>query len=436
MSRVALVFPYFRTRSATEMLFPPLGAASLVSQLQLLGIESRVFDCTFIDMKVLQDSLIEFQPDIVGIYSMVTLSRSAFQIVDIVRTFLPGSLLVTGGPMPTLYPHIYASHFDVVFCGESDLGFPLFCRDFLQKKITREKLDRLSLNTYPGLFIKNQNVQLWNPIVHYDEKTIRAFPIPERCGFNHIAYQSAWQEKDGTKTTSILTTLGCPFHCDFCSRPVFGDDFRKRDINVVINEINGILQLGYNNLWIADDNFTLDSRHLEQFCNRIADLNITWSCLSRTTGLDLGIVRLMKQSGCRKVFLGLESGSQATLDLMNKKASIEDNIKAVNLFHFAGIAVAAFFMVGYPGETKDTIETTFRFATELPLDECSFNVPFPLPGSNLYERVVGLDPSLDWAEENETTFIYKSDFDPHWIRQRILETTQNLKEKNNSFLKI
>jgi radical SAM superfamily enzyme YgiQ (UPF0313 family) len=91
--------------------------------------------------------------------------------------------------------------------------------------------------------------------------------------------------------------------------------------------------------------------------------------------------------------------------------------------------VAGFFIVGYPGETVSSIEATFRFALELPLDYISFNVPFPLPGSQLFERVSKLDPTKDWNEENEVTFVYETEFDAEWLRKRIGETMQAFMEK-------
>jgi anaerobic magnesium-protoporphyrin IX monomethyl ester cyclase len=132
----------------------------------------------------------------------------------------------------------------------------------------------------------------------------------------------------------------------------------------------------------------------------------------------------MNAAGCQKVYLGLESGSDETLRLMNKKATVEDGVQAVHHFRQAGIRVAAFFIVGYPGESVASIEQTFKFALSLPLDEISFNVPFPLPGSSLFHQVSDIDPSKDWRKENEVTFVYTSEFDPGWIKRRVQQTMQ------------
>lgn len=429
MPKVALVFPYFRTRAQTEMLFPPLGAASLAVQLRKLEIEVRIFDCTFESMKQIQKDLDLYQPDIVGIYAMISISHNAFRIAEVVRESFPDCLLVAGGPLPTLYPENFTAHFDAIFRGEADLSFPRFCLNFFNQNLSRHQLSELPLETYEGLYIQQEDLQANNPTVHHPEEVIQTFPHPDRRDFDHTAYQEAWFQSNGTKTTSILTTLGCPFNCDFCSKPVFGSLFRRRNLDAVFEEIEEIRSLGYDSLWIADDTLTLNPHHLEAFCNRMNGSMISWSCLSRSTGINERIALMMKDAGCRRVYLGLETGNQTTLELMNKKATLEDGVNAVHQFHNAGIEVAAFFIVGYPGETVSSIEETFQLALSLPLDEISFNVPFPLPGSTLFERVIDVDRKKDWSRENEVKFVYKSEFDEGWLRQRIDQTMRAYAER-------
>jgi anaerobic magnesium-protoporphyrin IX monomethyl ester cyclase len=137
----------------------------------------------------------------------------------------------------------------------------------------------------------------------------------------------------------------------------------------------------------------------------------------------------MREAGCRRVYLGLETGCSETLERMRKQATLDDGIRAVHEFHDAGIEVAAFFIVGYPGETESTVEETFRFALSLPLDDISFNVPFPLPGSALFDRVSGVDPSKDWRMENDISFVYHSEFDPVWLRRGINRTMRAFRGK-------
>jgi anaerobic magnesium-protoporphyrin IX monomethyl ester cyclase len=429
MPKVALIFPYFRTKSSTEMLFPPLGAASLLAQLSQRHLETRIFDCTFQTFSRVLKDLIAYRPDIVGISSMILLSKNTFRFAELVRERLPEALLVVGGPMPTLYPERYAGPFDLVFRGEADLSFPDFCQDYFSQQVGRKTLYQLDLTRYPGMYARSLDLVVENPIIHYSTREIQNFPIPDRSGFDHASYQNAWLEKNGTRTTSLMVTLGCPFDCDFCSRPVFGHVYRKRNLDVVFEEIRQIKQLGYDQLWIADDNFTLNFSLLRTFCERMLGMGMKWSCLSRSTGITPEIAHLMKEAGCQRVYLGLESGSDETLRLMNKKATLEDGITAVQHFRQAGVDVAAFFIVGYPGETPAYIEQTFKLALSLPLNEISFNVPFPLPGSALFDRVSGIDPSKDWSQENDVTFVYASEFDPQWLKRRIQQTMRKFNQR-------
>lgn len=422
MFRVALVFPYFRTRAATELLFPPLGAATLAAQLRRLGVDTRVFDGTFGTFARLGAGVTAYRPDIVGVYSMVSLSANALRVAEMVRTRLPQALLVAGGPLPTVFPARYAQHFDAVFRGEADVSFPSFCRDYSAAGATPPRMGELPLATYGGLFLPNHGLHVDNATVHHGEAELATFPLPDRSDFDHAAYQKEWLRKTGSKATSIIMTLGCPYGCDFCSKPIFGNAVRRRDFDAVFAEIAQIRSLGYDSLWIADDTFTLNEPYLVDFCRRIAGLGMSWSCLSRANGISEETVRLMKQSGCRRVYLGLESGNQTTLDLMNKQMTVEQGARAAELYRKTGIEVAAFFIVGYPDETVASIEETFALALALPLDEISFNVPMPLPGSKLFERLGEPDEGRDWTRENEVTFVFPSDIDEAWLRRRIDET--------------
>jgi len=360
---------------------------------------------------------------------MVTHYNNALRIAKVVRERNPETLIVGGGPLPTLFPESYNEHYDAIFRGEVDLSFPRFCQDYFHGNATRDTLYGLPLGTYEGLYISTDELGLSNETKHYPEIEIQSFPIPDRTQFDHQLYQEAWLEKDGTKTTSIITTLGCPFNCDFCSKPIFGSLFRHRNLDAVFEEIQQIRNLGYDSLWVADDTFTLDISFLEQFCQRIACEGIRWTCLSRCNGIDESITRMMKDAGCQRVYLGLESGSQRILELMNKKFRLEEGINAVYQFRKAGIEVSGFFIVGYPGETIESIEETCKLSLSLPLDSISFNVPFPLPGSGLFERVGKSGKLRDWKLENEVTFVYQSKFDDQWIRSRIEQTMEAFLEK-------
>lgn len=143
-------------------------------------------------------------------------------------------------------------------------------------------------------------------------------------------------------------------------------------------------------------------------------------------------VQLMRDAGCNKVFFGLESGSNAVLKLMNKHTTIQAAEHMLHLFSRCGIKAAGFFMVGYPGETYETIEATLSWALTLPLDEISFTIPFPLPDTPLFQKICCIQMDADWSYENENRMIYQSEFDEEYLHKRIDETYDKFASRKRS----
>ena len=426
MRKVLLVYPYFYTGAVKDQLFPPLGISLLSAGLKQKGIDVMKLDCTFLTMEEVIQRAADYMADITGIYIMTTLVINAAKILDNLKDVNPESVYTAGGPLPSLYPDKFAENFDYVFMGEAAKSFPDFCESYLNAPDKAEFVDSIESINYSGLFsLRPTRIDI-NPM-HLNNEAIDAYPLPDRDGFDHENYQKMSFINSGYKTASIMTTYGCPFSCNFCSKPIFGSEVRFRKLDSVFREIRDILSYGYNALWIADDLFTYNSEFLRSFCDRLIkeELPVTWSCLSRVDTITDEIALQMKKAGCRKVYLGIESGNDEVLKLMNKKIDRASVNSGVQNFRRNGIECAGFFIVGYPGETIETIEETFAFALSLGLDEISFNVPYPLPGSQLFESVSGVKDD-DWTFENEVRFLYKCDFDEAWLKKRINETKNNL----------
>jgi anaerobic magnesium-protoporphyrin IX monomethyl ester cyclase len=430
---VALVFPYLREEQPVEAekLFPPLSVAYLSSQLKERSVPVSVHDGTFRSPGEIVRDVAREEPAIVSIYLMITMVRNGLYLLGSLKQLLPDTLFITGGPLPTLYPERFAGSFDVVFRGEGDLTVARFCDKYRSAGCTPADLSGLDLPTYPGIYRHRGNTVISTAPVHHPVEVIESLPLPDRSGFDHRRYQEFWGRTAGSRMTTILITRGCPYSCDFCSKPVWGNDYRKPSLDRVFAEIRDILALGYDRLWIADDSFTLDTGYLREFCTRKVRerLPFTWVCLSRVDRLDSAIVGLMRDAGCVRVYLGLESGNDGTLRLMGKKATIAEGIEAVRLFRQAGIETSAFFIVGYPGETEQSVDDTLELASSLPLDEISINVPFPLPGSPLFSRVGSVDTSADWDRANDITFIYRSEFDESVLREKIRQAGDLFRER-------
>jgi anaerobic magnesium-protoporphyrin IX monomethyl ester cyclase len=420
---VVLIYPFFLEEQPVEeeKLFPPLSIAYLSSQLKERSVPVSVHDGTFHSPEEVIRDVEQKRPAIVSIYLMITMVRTGLYLLDSLRKLLSDTLFITGGPLPTLYPERFAGAFDIVFRGEGDLTVARFCDDYRNTRCTPTNLSSLDLSSYPGIYQHRNNQVFRVPPVHHPVAVIDKLPFPDRKSFDHHRYQEFWERTAGCRMTNIMITRGCPYSCDFCSKPVWGNNFRKPSLDRVFAEIQEILALGYNRLWIADDSFTLDTEYLMEFCTRKIreDFSFTWGCLSRVDQLDEFIVRKMRDAGCVKVYFGLESGNDETLRLMGKKTSVHEGIEAVHLFRKLGIETSGFFIVGYPGETQKSIDDTLALASSLPLDEISINVPYPLPGSPLFSRVGSIDTTADWDKANEIRFIFRSEFDEDILRQKI-----------------
>ena len=319
---------------------------------------------------------------------MYTMEENSLHFAKMLRDNC--NLLVAGGPLPSAYPEKFLHDFDVVVMGEgeqtmleiaeaSNNGGKLTAIDGIAHN-GNSRVKRLNSPTNgsivcnpPRAFIKN----------------LDSLPAPARDLFENKAYQRYYKETFGHAVTSVMTSRGCPFKCDFCSKPVFGDVYRAKSAEKVVDEVEDVLSYGYCSIFFQDDCFTLDERRLIGICDEIIrrGLNLSWECLSRVDAINPDSLSRMRQAGCKRVFFGIESGNNDVLKIMNKQLTAEQARKAVELTASAGIKTGAFFILGYPGETNGTVLDTIRFATSLPLNYLSFTLPYPIPGTGLYEKV-------------------------------------------------
>ncbi len=263
-----------------------------------------------------------------------------------------------------------------------------------------------SFNDVRGVVFKEETKVTATPPRSFIEN-LDTIPFPTRELFDNQAYKNYYSRNFAYNTTAVITSRGCPFQCDFCSRPIFGNTFRSRTAENIVKEVEEVKQLGYERVWFADDCFTLNRRRLMEICGELVlrKVNIGWECLSRVDTVDLSLAEHMRRAGCVRVFFGIESGNDMILKIMKKQATVKQAEKAVHIFKKAGIQVGAFFILGYPGENEKTILDTVNFASSLPLDYLSFTFPYPIPGTPLFDRVKNLMVSKEWEEPKQFSLI-------------------------------
>jgi radical SAM superfamily enzyme YgiQ (UPF0313 family) len=191
-------------------------------------------------------------------------------------------------------------------------------------------------------------------------------------------------------STGIVTGRGCPYHCRFCYKGVWGKLVRHRSANNIILEIEHCIdKYGIHDFRFYDDVFTIPKSRLINFCNKVLDkgIKIHWNCWSRVDIIDTELLKLMKQAGCYHIKYGIEFGTEKALKLAKKGITLDMSRKAVFLTKAIGLECKASFVLGIPGETIEDVRKTIDFAVELSPDLASFFAYYPIPGSVFYEDI-------------------------------------------------
>ena len=383
MTSVLLIYPFFVPRRDRSVFrFPPLGLSYIAASLQNAGHDVQLIDCTFLDRADALEKALRAKAEVVGIYCMVTMVDECTWFAEKLRP--QTRLMVAGGPLPTCDPKPFMRHFDVVVRGEGEQTM----LELLQAYNSESGLD-----TVPGIVYRTDPA--WptkGKLVHTPErqftKELDRIAFPARSLLPNENYIRQGRKKYGYSITTVMSTRGCPYRCEFCSNVVFGGSYRERSPENVADEIETVLALGYERISFADDVFTMKKERVVKVCREITrrGLQFNWECLGRVDALDYPTALEMKAAGCTRIFFGIESGNEQMLERINKKITLDEARQAVNAAHEAGLQVGAFFIICYPGDTNDTVLETLHFATSLPLDYLGLSMPYPLPGTDLYRR--------------------------------------------------
>ncbi len=239
---------------------------------------------------------------------------------------------------------------------------------------------KISLNDVPGLCrIENGQYFKNSPAPPCD---LAALPLPAYSLINPEPYS---YELLGGKLALLETARGCPHRCSFCLKVMYGSQIRIKAPGQVSSELELVRRLGFGAVYFIDLEFTLFRDRTLELCKVIKDIGLPWCCQTRVDAVDPDLLAEMKKSGCKLIHYGIESGSPKTRELTHKFLSNTQIEQAIKWTREAGIAVAGFFLLGFPWETKSDIEETGRFARKLPLSYASFHHVTPYPGTSLAE---------------------------------------------------
>ena len=234
------------------------------------------------------------------------------------------------------------------------------------------------------------------------------------------SYRTIWRRRHGYFSMNIATTRGCPYHCNWCAKPIYGQRYAARSPEQVVDEI-AWLEATYrpDHLSMADDIFGLRPGWIEQFAAIVEarGSRVPYKCLLRADGVTEAVARALASSGCRTAWIGAESGSQRILDAMEKGIRVEQIAEATRLLRGAGIEVAFFLQFGYPGETLVDIQRTLQMVQTCAPDDIGVSVSYPLPGTTFYERVKAqLGLKQNWVDSDDLAIMYRSTYPPEFYR--------------------
>jgi len=316
-----------------------------------------------------------FRPDLVGITTMTISYASALKVAEIVKLWNENCVVIMGGVHASIMPEgmIEWPFTDAVVKGEGEEAFRSILR----------KLARGStyFSDLTGVITKDSIEKASTPPLEVDN--LDDLPFPDRTSLIDPEHYSP--EDMGL----LLTSRGCPFHCSYCSN--FTRKTRFRSVENVITEIRQVKNTyGTIQFMFKDDSFTLNRRRVEDFCRTISHnrLGLLWECTTRLDLIDNKLVKFMKSTGCNRVGVGVESGDEEILKILNKRLTKEQIRAGIGILNTNNLFWTGYFMMGLPMEREYQIFNTLEFMKELQPPYAAVGIYKPYPGTKLFELAV------------------------------------------------
>ena len=401
-SKIVLVMPSYREGVRSLFVFhehqaigskPPLGLMSIAAYLKKEGFSSvEIFDASLENLSSEQTAsrLAGMHPDVIGFSVMTDVWYNTTRTCELAKQLLPDAMIVLGGPHALIYPELSlaSSCADILIAGDGEIAF----RKVLESLIAGDPPEGIN-----GVFWKNPDGEISQPDISLATlEGINALPAPDRSMINNDAYSSLLSP---VRSTTMMTSRGCPCQCVFCKLNV--QKLLSRAPELVADEFETIAGAGFQNIEVYDDTFTWHRERVLQICTEIIrrGIKLEWSVRSRVDKVDAQMLEVMKKAGCRRIHLGIESGNELILKKSRKSITKNQARDAVRMAQKLGFEVLTYYMIGFPDETLKDAQETFQFARELDSDYVAFAVLIPYPGTMLYREALkhGVIPEDHWS---------------------------------------
>ncbi|MDE3166430.1 MAG: radical SAM protein [Acidobacteriota bacterium] len=393
--------------------YPPLQTMLAAAVLREAGVSAAICDTTFDEpYRAFERSLFECSPRMVVVcednfnfLSKMCLARNrelSFSMARMARR--RGVRIAVHGSDSSDHPLEYlAAGFDYVLLGEVE-------------ETLRELASGKPLHLIAGLMTARGT----RPGARRLRTELDSLPEPARDLVDLEPYRAAWEAAHGYFSLNMVSSRGCPYRCNWCAKPIWGDSYHVRSPRLVAGEMLH-MKRAYNpgHIWFADDIFALSRQWTLAFAAAVQECNAAtpFKMQSRCDLMTRDTAAALHRAGCAEVWMGAESGSQRILDAMDKGLRVEAIYQARENLRRHGIRACFFLQFGYPGESWEDIDATLRMLRETRPDDIGVSVSYPLPGTRFYQLVSDqLGRKANWCDSGDLAMMFQGTYRTEFYR--------------------
>ena len=402
--------------------FPPLGTIYTAAFLRANNYSVELFDTNLLSSpKTLDAFLKKIKPSYFVIYDdgfnyltkmcLTTMREAAFEMIATAKKHQCKVIVCSSDATDHFEKYLNAKA-DFIIQGEGELTLKELL-DALEAKESYKKIK--------GIVYKEQDQTIVNP-GRPVSNNLDQFPLPAWDLIDMESYKAIWKSGGKSFTLNIATTRGCPFKCNWCAKPIYGNRYNSHSPEYIVEHLSYLKQTyGVDHFWMCDDIFGLKPNWVQEFNEKLKEkqLSISYYIQSRVDLLlQSDTIDALAESGLEEVWVGAESGSQKILDAMDKGITVSQIYEATNLLKNKGIRVAFFIQFGYLGETKEDIQKTIAMIKELQPDNLGVSVSYPLPGTKFYDKVKeDLQLKANWTDSDDLAMMFQGTFNSKYYKK-------------------
>jgi anaerobic magnesium-protoporphyrin IX monomethyl ester cyclase len=408
---------------ATGQPYPPLGTIYAAALMRQHGYSVSLFDTMFAhSAKDIESTLNNHTPHFFVLYDdgfnyltkmcLTNMREAAFNMIKLARA-KGCTVIVSSSDSTDHYEQYCAEGADFVILGEAEMTLLELVQAINNKATSFEHIAGLAF------LHNNQVVTTSRRLVMKD---LDALPTPAWDLVDISPYRNMWLKSSGYFSLNVATTRGCPFKCNWCAKPIYGNRYNARSPEKVAEELKLLKEkFRVDHIWFCDDIFGLKPGWVNAFANIVEkeQLQFRFKIQARADLLlQENTIKDLARAGCHNIWMGAESGSQKVLDAMDKGTTVEQIYQATTLLKKHGIHPSFFIQFGYPGETREDIAKTIRMIKDLLPYEMGISVSYPLPGTVFHERVKAeLQTKSNWTDSDELLLMFKNTYPPRYYKK-------------------